>query len=243
VISDFRRSATAAGGEGAPLSPILHEALFRHKRKWRAIVNIGGISNVTVLAPRDSKSKPFAADCGPGNMLIDRAMLLLYGKPYDRNGRVASKGIAHIDTVREALSDPFFSKKPPKSTGRELFGKPYLEKVMQSMGNVSPEDMVSTLTEITIRGIADFLARFAPRVEEIFICGGGAHNKTILDRLGLALPRARVATTADLSYDPDYLEALLWAYLARRFIKLESVAARNFTGAKYPYIPGRLCLP
>jgi len=243
VISDFRRSDIAAGGEGAPLSPILHEALFRHRCKWRAIVNIGGISNVTVLPPHDSKSRPFAADCGPGNMVIDRAMKILFGKAYDRDGRVALSGRSRFDVVNEALSDPFFLRKPPKSTGRELFGGPYLEKVMRRIGKSSSEDIISTLTDITVCAIAEFMTKFAPRVKEIFLCGGGAHNKAILNRLALLLPKVKVPTTAELMYDPDYLEALLWGYLAWCYIKRQPVSARYFTGAKRPYIPGKLCLP
>ncbi|OGC89531.1 MAG: hypothetical protein A2W25_14270 [candidate division Zixibacteria bacterium RBG_16_53_22] len=243
VITDFRRSDIAAGGEGAPLSPILHEALFRHRSLWRAIVNIGGISNVTVLPPFGSKSRPFAADCGPGNMLTDRAVQNLYGKAYDRGGKIALSGGSRPDVVRKFLADPYFLRKPPKSTGREYFGEPYLEKVMRQLGKASPEDIVATLTEITVGAMADFLSGFCPRVEEIYLCGGGAHNKAILGRLRSIIPNVRVSTTTDLKYDPDYLEALLWAYLAWRFMKRQPVSARGYTGAKKPYIPGRLCLP
>jgi anhydro-N-acetylmuramic acid kinase len=243
VVSDFRRSDTAAGGDGAPLSPILHESLFRHENKWRAILNIGGISNVTVLPPKGSKLKPFAADCGPGNMMIDRAMQTLYGLPFDRNGDIASKGNSQTLAVQEILADPFFTQKPPKSTGRELFGQPYLEKIMALLGKASSEDIIATLAEITVRGITDFVGKFAPGVEELFVCGGGAHNVHIMNRIGAILTDIKVTTTAELSFDPDYIESILWAFLAWRFIKAEPVSARNFTGAKRTYIPGKLCLP
>jgi len=243
VISDFRRSDTAAGGEGAPLSPILHEALFRDKRRWRGIVNIGGIANATILPPIKSQSRPFAADCGPGNMALDLAMQMLYGKRYDRNGRIASKGTPNASAVENALTDPFFSRNPPKSTGRELFGKLFLEKILARMNNVSDEDKIATITEITVQGIADFITKFAPKVEEIFVCGGGAHNASIINRLRLKLAETAIKTTADFSFDPDYLEAMLWAYLAWCFVNEEPINARNFTGAKKLYIPGKLCLP
>jgi anhydro-N-acetylmuramic acid kinase len=244
VISDFRRSDIAAGGEGAPLSPILHEALFRHGRKWRAIVNIGGIANATILPPAGAKIRPFAGDCGPGNMMIDMAMKILFDRPYDLNGRVASEGKTNMDVVRQALAHPYFGKKPPKSTGREVFGAAFLESIMEKPSSkASASDIVATVTEITVEGISDFIRKYSSLTEEIYLCGGGAHNRHIAGRLREELPRISIATTRELGCDPDYLEALLWAYLGYCFIAGKRVGAREFTGAPKSYIPGKLSLP
>ena len=243
VISDFRHSDIAAGGEGAPLSPLLHEALFKDSRKWRAIVNIGGIANATLLPPRASKRNPVAGDCGPGNMLLDMAMQRLFGLPYDEDGGTALGGQASENVVRQILSDPFFVKKPPKSTGRELFGGEFLEEIMRKVDRSSNSDIIATLAEITVRSIADFIRRVSLGVSEIYLCGGGAYNKYFMMGLRKQFPGKVVETTEALGYDPRYLEAILWAFLAYRFVKQKSVSAGHFTGAKLPYIPGKLCLP
>jgi anhydro-N-acetylmuramic acid kinase len=243
VVSDFRRADIAVGGEGAPLSSILHEVLFRDPRRWRAVVNIGGIANVTVLPPMDSRIPPFAGDCGPGNMIIDRTMMMYLGRRYDRSGKVAASGRAYMGVVENVMGQPFFSKKPPKSTGRELFGAPFLKRIVSKMGISTAQDIVATVTEITIGGIVKFITEFSPAVKEILICGGGVHNEYIHRRLTEMMPGKRVMTTEALGYDPDYLEAVLWAYLGFRFVKERPIIMKNYTGAGKAYIPGRLCLP
>jgi anhydro-N-acetylmuramic acid kinase len=243
VVADFRRSDIAAGGEGAPLSPILHETLFRVPNKWRAIVNIGGIANITILPPLGSSHKPLAGDCGPGNMLIDLAMRRLFNQSYDFNGMTAQQGIPNTAFVDSLLDNPYFRIKPPKSTGRELFGQSFLENVMKELRGNPPEDIIATLSTITIASIADFIKRYGPRVEEIYLCGGGAKNRFIMNRLKDIFKGNVVESTVALGYNPDYLEALLWALLAYRFITENPIETRNFTGAIKPYIPGKLCLP
>ncbi len=243
VVADFRRSDIAAGGEGAPLSPILHEALFRVKNKWRAVVNIGGIANITILPPLGKSFKPLAGDSGPGNMLIDLAMRRLFDQSYDVNGYMAQKGIPNIDLINNTLKNPYFKLRPPKSTGRELFGQSFLESVMKELRGRSSEDIIATLSMITVASITDFIKRYGPRVEEIYLCGGGAKNGFIVDHLKSAFKGNVVESTASVGYNPDYLEALLWAFLAYRFITENPIEARSFTGAVKPYIPGKLCLP
>lgn len=243
VVADFRRSDLAAGGEGAPLSPILHQALFSNPEKWQAVVNIGGISNATVLPPTKSRRAPFAGDCGPGNMPIDLAMRELLGKPYDRNGKTASKGNVSEKAVRNALRMAYFAKHPPKSTGRELFGRRFLERMMKDLSGYPPADIVATASEITVGAISDFMGRFAPKTSDVYLCGGGTANGYLVSRLKALMPQTSIGSTADLGYDPDYLEAVLWAYLAYRFVTNDPVSCRNFTGAVKPYIPGKLCLP
>jgi anhydro-N-acetylmuramic acid kinase len=242
VISDFRRSDIAAGGEGAPLSPILHEALFRHGKRWRAIVNIGGISNATILPPKSRAMAPLAGDTGPGNMLIDSAVKLLIGRPYDVDGATAAQGKADYKVVEKAMRNPFFARRPPKSTGRELFGAEFLQDILKTMNSKQANDKLATVTELTARGIADFIERFGPRVEEIYICGGGVHNKFLMMRLASLMSGKSISSIRTLGYDPDYLEAVLWAYLAYCFIREKPISAGHFTGAKRAYISGKLCM-
>jgi anhydro-N-acetylmuramic acid kinase len=243
VISDFRRSDLAAGGEGAPLSPVLHQELFSHHSKWRAIVNIGGVANITILPPPKSRDHPLAGDCGPGNMLIDMAMKRLFSKAFDHNGQTALKGNADERIVSQIMNHSFFDKRPPKSTGRELFGDLFLTDIFEKMKDESKENIISTMSEITVTGIADFIARFGWKVEDIYICGGGARNRFIISRLAEIFPKKVISTTAELGYDPDYLEALLWAFMAYQFVRGNPINARYFTRATKPYIPGKMCLP
>jgi anhydro-N-acetylmuramic acid kinase len=243
VIGDFRRSDLAAGGQGAPLSPVLHQLLFSNRRHWRAIVNIGGISNATILPPASSNSKLVAGDCGPGNMLVDLAMQKLYNQPYDMDGATALKGHPPMAVVSRILQNRYFELAPPKSTGREMFGQQFLDEVLSRMASVFSEDIIATVSEVTVAGIADFIKRFGKKTEEIYLCGGGAKNNYFMQRLGQAFPGKLISTTEKLGYDPDHLESLLWAYLALKFIKQEPIEARHFTGAEKPYIPGKLCLP
>jgi len=241
VVADFRRSDLAAGGQGAPISPVLHECLFRHEKRCRAIVNIGGIANITVLPPTKSRRSPLASDCGPGNMAIDLAMMRLFNKTFDGRGRTALSGSPRIRLVSHILRRNFFRLSPPKSTGREQFGRGFVDEIFQRLRRVPKEDVVSTITEITVRGIADFLNRFAKKANEIYLCGGGAKNEYIVSRLRQLFPRRGIETTAALGYDPDYLEAVLWAYSAYCFMIKRPIDTSRFTGAARPYIPGRLC--
>jgi len=242
VIYDFRKADLAAGGQGAPMSPMLHQHLFRSKTEWTAIVNIGGIANITVLPPTNSTKKPFASDTGPGNMTIDAAMNHLYGKPFDKNGAVALKGYFDSNVVKRILAMSYFKMLPPKSTGREMFGRKFRERIFNLMPDTDRQDIVATVSEITVRSITSFMNNFTPKTSKVYVCGGGAHNKYILKRISELMPGSTVRSTEDLGYSPDYLEALLWAYLANLFINGISVDASKFTGARKPYIPGRLCL-
>lgn len=243
VVADFRRSDIAAGGEGAPLSPVLHEYLFRDRRKWRAIVNIGGIANITIVPPSKSNRLPLAGDCGPGNMLIDSTMRQLFGVQLDKDGKTASMGESVSAVVNEVLANPFFARRPPKSTGRELFGRSFLEHILRLLKGRSKYDIVTTVTEITAAAIIDFIRRFGHNVEEVYLCGGGSKNMYIVKRLRSLSKTRIIETTAALGYDPDYLEALLWAYLACLFVREKPIEMRHFTGARASYIPGKLCQP
>ncbi len=243
VIFDFRKSDLAAGGQGAPLSSVLHKKLFQSKNYFRAVVNIGGISNITVLPPVGAKAKPFAADCGPGNMAIDEAMRVLFKKPFDSGGRVAFKGNISKSIVNQIMKMRFFGSPPPKSAGREDFGRKFVGRMISQSSRLSKYNIIASISEITARGIADFILKFAPGINQIFLCGGGAKNQFIGSRLKFHLKDIDQYSIAELGYDPDYIEAMLWAYLGFCFWNNIRVDARLFTGAKETYIPGRLCLP
>ena len=243
VVANFRRSDLAAGGQGAPLSPILHEFLFRHRSLSRAVVNIGGIANVTILPPLKSRRNPLAGDCGPGNMIIDDAMNRLFKKKFDRNGRVARSAQPDERIVNRILRRKYFTLPPPKSTGREQFGRTFVAEIISAMRSASEQDIIATLTEITVQAISDFLARFAGKVDEVYLCGGGANNNYMVRRLNECLPETVITTTSSHGYDHDYLEALLWAYLGYCFVTRTPVGSPGFTGAKQKAIHGMLCLP
>jgi anhydro-N-acetylmuramic acid kinase len=243
VISDFRQSDIAAGGQGAPLSPVLHKALFRSDTGFRAVVNIGGIANITVLPPQKSKIQPLASDCGPGNMVIDGAMKIIYGRKFDKKGETALSGNVERKIVNQIARLGFFKIPPPKSTGREQFGNRFTKRLLSQLKGLPPEDIITTISEVTAKSIVDYLYKFAPDVEEIFLCGGGAKNKYIVSRLEEYLGNVRVSSTSDLGYDPDFIEALLWAYLGYCFVRGIRIDSHRFTGADRTYIPGKLCLP
>jgi len=243
VIAEFRKSDLAAGGQGAPLSPILHEYLFRDTIKFRAVVNIGGISNITVLPSSKSGQRPFAADCGPGNMVIDNVINRLFRKPFDRGGKTALSGRFSRKVVSSIMQGKFFKLPPPKSTGHELFGSEYVDKLLLKCRGLSKADIVATASEITVRSIVDFIARHAPKVEEIILCGGGVNNKYITSGIARNLKRCDLFIASDFGFASDHIEPLLWAYLAFRFVKRIPSDTSRYTGARKSHIPGSLWLP
>jgi anhydro-N-acetylmuramic acid kinase len=243
VVANFRRSDLAAGGQGAPLSPVLHELLFRHRSLRRAVVNIGGVANVTILPPLKSRQRPLAADCGPGNMIIDSAVRRLFDRRYDRDGKIARTGRPSRKLINRTMRRKFFTLPPPKSTGREQFGKSFVSGIISAMGPVPKQDVIATLTEISVQAIVDFLGHFAGKPDQVLLCGGGANNSFIIQRLKECMTETAVVTTTSLGYDHDYLEALLWAYLGYCFVTRTPVGSSHFTGSRRKTIPGMLCFP
>ena len=212
VVGDFRRRDLAAGGEGAPLVPAFHETLFAHPKLHRAILNVGGFSNVTLLSPWQAVR---GFDCGPGNVLMDLWIHQQRGLTYDAGGAWAATGTVREDLLRQLLSDDFFASQGPKSTGRERFNAHWLRDHLAVLPCVlRPEDVQATLLELTARSIADALLQAQSAVDEVFVCGGGAHNLKLLERLGQLLAPCPVATTSALGVDPDWMEAMAFAWLA-----------------------------
>jgi len=237
VVTDFRRRDMAAGGQGAPLVPAFHEAVFSDTTRVRGVLNIGGFSNLSLLYP-GATTRGF--DCGPGNVLLDAWIQRHQGQPYDRQGGWAASG--HVDErlLAQLLSDSFFATQGPKSTGRELFNLPWLDAHLASCLHIAPEDVQATLLELTARSICDSLLAAQPDTQDLLVCGGGAHNTALMQRLQALLPACEVTSTAEYGIDPDWIEAMAFAWLAHCCI--EGIAANrpSVTGARGPRILGAI---
>jgi anhydro-N-acetylmuramic acid kinase len=236
VVSDFRSRDIAAGGQGAPLVPAFHDKLLRHPGIHRVIVNIGGISNLTNLPPHGNTS---GFDCGPGNLLMDAWCMQHLQQPYDENGDWARTGKVLPELLNSMLTEPFFALPPPKSSGRDLFNMAWLHRHLR--GDESPEDVQATLTELTSRTIAQSVDRQCNGAQEIYLCGGGAHNLVLRTRLANLLPDCKVLTTDTLGVDGDYLEAIAFAWLAQQALLGQTANLPLVTGAKHPCILGAIC--
>ncbi len=235
VVSDFRSRDIAAGGQGAPLVPAFHDKVMRHPSIHRVIVNIGGISNLTNLPPNTPTS---GFDCGPGNLLMDAWCARHLGKPYDDSGAWAASGKMLPSLLEKMVAEPFFSQPPPKSSGRDLFNLSWLQGKLT--GGEASEDVQATLLELTCRAIAESIQQHCSGAKEIYLCGGGAHNVTLLNRLAALLPECSVQITGELGVDGDYLEATAFAWLAQQAIRGEPANLPLVTGAKHPCILGAI---
>lgn len=244
VVSDFRSRDAAAGGEGAPLVPWVDRALFSTDHP-RLLQNIGGIANLTWLPSRGETEPLLAFDTGPGNALIDAAMELATGgkQTFDRDGEWARRGRVDELLLEELLSHPFFRRNPPKSTGRETFGRPMVAAMAHARDLAGSEgwaDLVTTLTALTARSIADAVHRWvAPRpVREMIVTGGGARNPVLLSMLRQALPELELLEPGALGIDPDAKEAVAFAALAWAFLRDLPGNAPEATGARGPRVLG-----
>jgi anhydro-N-acetylmuramic acid kinase len=235
VVSDFRSRDIAAGGHGAPLVPAFHDHVLRHPRIHRVIVNIGGISNLTSLPP-DTPATGF--DCGPGNMLMDAWIMEHQGKPHDDNGAWAASGKILPDLLEQMLSEQYFTLPPPKSTGRDLFNISWLKDKLQ--GNELAANVQATLLELTCRSITQAIQNNCRGAEEIYICGGGAHNQALFNRLAALLPDISVKTTNTLGLDGDFLEAIAFAWLAKQALQGKPANLPQVTGAKHTCVLGAI---
>ncbi|MFJ3469115.1 anhydro-N-acetylmuramic acid kinase [Pseudomonas sp. NPDC090201] len=229
VVSDFRKRDIAAGGQGAPLVPAFHEALFDDNKDYRAVLNVGGFSNLSLI----EIDKPVSGfDSGPGNVLLDAWIQAQRGLSYDKDGAWGESGTVNPDLLKSMLSDQFFQTKGPKSTGREVFNLGWVQHHMFQLPTLKPEDVQATLLEVTALSITESLQSAQAQTKELLVCGGGAHNKALMARLAALLPNTKVSSTADFGVDPDWVEAMAFAWLAH--CALESVPANrpSVTGAK-----------
>lgn len=236
VVTDFRNRDLAAGGEGAPLVPAFHAWLLHDPQQTRALVNIGGFANLTLLA-QDQQISGF--DSGPGNVLLDYWAQRHLGQPYDANGAWARTGQVIPELLERMLNDPYFGRSAPKSTGREYFHPGWLEHQLGTCQG-APADVQATLLELTARSITDALGSCRPQPASAYICGGGAHNTLLMERLQQLLPDCSVATTAVLGVDPDWMEAMAFAWLAWRCQQRRSSNLPTVTGARGKRILGAI---
>lgn len=227
VVADFRSRDIAAGGQGAPLVPAFHAAAFRHPTIHRVIVNIGGIANLTNLPPSGQIT---GFDCGPGNVLLDGWIGTMRGERYDAGGQWASNGSVSPALLDHLLSEPYFAVQPPKSTGRDLFNMTWLER--HSPEKYPSEDVQATLTEMTARGIVDAIANHCGNAEEVFLCGGGTHNNTLVGRLQALFPKATWRKTDELGVPADCVEAVAFAWLAQQTLQHKAGNLPDVTGAR-----------
>ncbi len=237
VIGDFRSRDIAAGGQGAPLVPAFHRAIFGDSNKNRAIVNIGGIANITYLG-KNGYSKNGAGlnsgivmgfDSGPGNMLIDSWTKLRLGKDYDANGDWAATGVVLESLLSNMLAEPYFALPPPKSTGRDLFNDHWLTQYLLYL-HLKSEDVARTLVALTANTIANSIKMNCFETDEIYVCGGGAHN-SLLIKLIEAEYGASIQSTMDLGIDVDWVEAVAFAWMAKQCIENKPSNLPTVTGA------------
>lgn len=238
IVCDLRSRDVAAGGQGAPLVPVLHAALFATADVDMAVLNLGGIGNLTLL-PAGGQVRGF--DCGPGNALMDLWCQRHQGRAYDARGQWAASGQVDPVLLQGLLSEPFLQKNPPKSTGRDLFNAVWLDTALQTLQTPPrPADVQATLAEYSARAASDALRVHAPQTQRLLVCGGGAFNVHMMQRLAAHLPGVAVSSTADAGVPPLQVEALAFAWLAQAFIERQPGSLAAVTGARGPRVLGAL---
>ncbi|MCY4472774.1 MAG: anhydro-N-acetylmuramic acid kinase [Kistimonas sp.] len=217
TVADFRRRDMAAGGEGAPLAPAFHEAMFRQPSLSRVLVNIGGIANITVL-PGAQERPVTGFDTGPGNTLLDGWCFRHKRLPYDAGGNWAATATPDAALLQALLSDPFFALSPPRSTGREYFHLGWLDAALARIGKegLAAATVQATLVELTACTLAQAIETYAPDCQQVYLCGGGVFNHRLVARIRARLPGCHIADTGALGLDPRWVEATAFAWLARR---------------------------
>lgn len=233
VVADFRSRDVAAGGQGAPLVPAAHAALFHSDESHRLILNIGGIANITNL-PKDGGTTGF--DCGPGNMLLDGWASRHLGLPYDADGAWGGGGNVIPGLLQKMLDHPFLHLPPPKSCGREQFGLPWLERMLT--GAETAADVQRCLLELTSRSAANAVRRWCGQPEMIYVCGGGARNGALMTALTVALPDIEIGITDQLGVPADWVEAVAFAWLARQHVRGLPGNLPKVTGSQGPRVLG-----
>ncbi|WP_096031497.1 anhydro-N-acetylmuramic acid kinase [Caballeronia hypogeia] len=245
VVADFRSRDVAAGGQGAPLVPAFHATVFGAKNETRVVCNLGGISNITILA---ASGEVRGFDCGPANALIDEWALRHTQRAYDDGGQFAAQGRIDQPLLNALLDEPFFDLAPPKSTGRDLFNPAWMDAKLSALANLAPADVQATLTALTATTVAREIARHASDARSVYVCGGGARNPVLMEMMQRALEDngvagAPVMTTEALGVPPQQVEALAFAWLAMRCVAREpgnlpavtGAAGERVLGAIYPH--------
>lgn len=240
VVADFRRKDMALGGQGAPLVPAFHRQIFSSRDHNRVIVNIGGIANITYLP---TKGECLGFDTGPGNMLMDLWSQDHLGQAYDQNGSWAASGSVNDKLLKQLKRCDFFSQPAPKSTGRELFNRSWLNIELAGYAELANEDIQATLLALSAQTICEAINNLQSRVEEVYVCGGGASNSTLMSAIGVLLPQANVSTTETLGIGPSWVEACAFAWLAKQRMENKTGNLTAVTGASREAVLGALYHP
>jgi anhydro-N-acetylmuramic acid kinase len=236
VVADFRSRDLAAGGQGAPLVPPFHHAFFARHDRAVAVLNIGGISNITLLDP--ARDALLGFDCGPGNALLDGWCQRHTGQAFDDAGRWAAQGVVDTQLLTQLLNEPYFAKPPPKSTGRDLFNLPWLTAKLRGFEALAPVNVQATLTELTARTCSTSLHDNLPHCTSLIVCGGGAFNRHLMNRLQASLPQCAVGASDAFGLPPLQVEATAFAWLARQAILRQTASVPSVTGAQGARILG-----
>jgi anhydro-N-acetylmuramic acid kinase len=239
VVADFRSRDVAAGGQGAPLAPFFHRAWFAQDGSNIGVLNIGGISNLTVL---QANGHTLGMDCGPGNALMDFWCEKHTGKPYDAGGAWGATGNVMEPLLLRMLAEPYFALPPPKSTGRDLFSPLWLATMLQGFEAASPQDVQQTLLELTVSAIKSCAISYEQSshavLKEIIVCGGGAFNTALMQRLQTWMPQTKIISSADRGLPPQDVEATAFAWLARQCVQRIALPLTSVTGARGARILG-----
>jgi anhydro-N-acetylmuramic acid kinase len=242
IVCDLRSRDVAAGGQGAPLVPAVHRALFARQDEAVAVLNIGGIANLTLLgAQRSPQAAVLGFDCGPGNALIDAWCEVHTGRAFDDRGQWAASGTVDTALLMRMLAEPYFAKSPPKSTGRDLFHRAWLDAALTGLPTrPSPQVVQATLAELTVLSVVQDLHRHAPQCQQLLVCGGGAFNDHLMARLAAQLPGVAVSNTSSAGVPPDQVEAIAFAWLAKAFVERQPGNLPAVTGARGARVLGAL---
>jgi anhydro-N-acetylmuramic acid kinase len=244
VVSDFRTADIAAGGAGAPLVPFLDYRAFRHPRRGRIALNLGGIANVTIIPPGAKADAVLAFDTGPANMIVDAlAARMTQGRQlYDRNGAIAGTGNIHRALLSRLLDDPYFRKRPPKSAGREQYGAEFIESLLAT--GLSLPDLIATATCFTASTVALAVRQYTTaRPWDLIASGGGVHNATLMEQIASLLPDVTIARSSDFRIDVDAKEAIAFALLAHETWNRRPGNIPSATGARHHAVLGKLSMP
>lgn len=237
TVADFRRRDMAAGGQGAPLVPAFHENVFHDQQINRVVLNLGGIANITCL-PSKRELPVLGFDTGPGNTLMNQWIHAHHNHGHDADGRWAASGSVHQELLTAMLADPYFALPPPKSTGTDYFSPAWITQQLADFTEIAATDVQATLCELTAVSITDAIKQHAPHTDEVLVCGGGVHNDYLMQRLYSNLAGSKIISTAAVGLDPDYIEAIAFAWLAKQTLHHQPGNLPAVTGARHPVVLG-----
>lgn len=247
TVADFRVDNMALGGQGAPFAPAFHQYLFAEDDINTIAVNIGGIANISIIPAKTGNRPLLGFDTGPGNGLMDEVCQTELGIPYDANGEIAAKGKIHQKLLDIMLADAYFLQSAPKSTGRDYFNGAWLNKhLLWLKENIATEHLMATLSELTAISVSQAITEYTPKTREpvnIWICGGGALNTHLINRIQHHLPRHKVQSSQTIGIGPNAIEAMLFAWLARQRLENQPINLKDVTGASRNAILGGVWLP